>query len=164
MRVIPARSVPRISAAGFADADAELAARRGVYTVTTLSGAESLSPTGPDSITRRHLDSLAVLNLRMLHKHGAPIAIGSDSYRTTSLPEALYLNSLAALPRAELLRDWTEVTAHTIFPKRRIGRLAPDYEASFLVLEGDPLADFANVRRIRLRVKQGKLITVLPAP
>jgi hypothetical protein len=28
-------------------------------------------------------------------------------------------------------------------------------EASFLVLGGDPMANFANVRQIRVRVKQG---------
>jgi hypothetical protein len=30
------------------------------------------------------------------------------------------------------------------------------YEASFLVLAGDPLEDFGNVTRITRRVKQGK--------
>jgi hypothetical protein len=30
------------------------------------------------------------------------------------------------------------------------------YEASFLVLEADPTQDFANVRRITMRVKQGE--------
>ena len=33
--------------------------------------------------------------------------------------------------------------------------LAEGYEANFLVLDGDPLADFASVRRINLRVKAG---------
>ncbi len=42
-----------------------------------------------------------------------------------------------------------------IFPDRKIGRLADGYEASFLVLDADPLADFSAIEKIRLRVKQG---------
>jgi imidazolonepropionase-like amidohydrolase len=42
-----------------------------------------------------------------------------------------------------------------ILPERRIGRLETGYEASFLVLGGDPLTDFRQVRNIRLTFKQG---------
>jgi imidazolonepropionase-like amidohydrolase len=45
---------------------------------------------------------------------------------------------------------------------RRIGRLAPGYEASLLVLDANPLAEFSNVKRIRLRMKQGELIQIGP--
>jgi hypothetical protein len=36
--------------------------------------------------------------------------------------------------------------------------MAEDYEASFLVLGGNPLNDFDAVRTIRLGVKQGAVI------
>lgn len=62
----------------------------------------------------------------------------------------------------ELLRRWCEDTALAVFPVRRIGRLEPGFEASFLVLEADPLVDPQAVRGIRLRVKQGRLIDVPP--
>jgi len=58
----------------------------------------------------------------------------------------------------EVLRMWSETTPLAIFPRRKIGRLASGYEASFLVLDGNPLVDFANTGRIRLRVKQGHLL------
>jgi imidazolonepropionase-like amidohydrolase len=32
------------------------------------------------------------------------------------------------------------------------------FEANFLVLSGNPAADFENVRRIKLRVKQGRTL------
>jgi imidazolonepropionase-like amidohydrolase len=38
---------------------------------------------------------------------------------------------------------------------RRIGWLNPGYEASFLVLGGNPMDDFSAVGVIRQRVKQG---------
>ena len=49
----------------------------------------------------------------------------------------------------------TEATPRAIFPKRRIGFLRDGYETSFLALEGKPLEDWRNVRRIKLRFKQG---------
>jgi imidazolonepropionase-like amidohydrolase len=42
-----------------------------------------------------------------------------------------------------------------IFPQRKIGALKDGSEANFLVLEGNPIQDFGNVKRIRMRVKQG---------
>lgn len=143
-----------------ADADAELAAKRGVFVATTLGGAAGL----PDSAARARFAKLDSLNLAMMKKHHVKIVVGSDSYRNTSAPEAMWLSSLGALSNSELLRAWTETTAQAIFPGRKIGRLAPGYEASLLVLSGNPIADFSNVRRITLRMKQGELIYPSSAP
>ena len=136
------------------DADAELAAKRGIFVITTLSGPAGL----PDTALRARFVTLDSLNLMMLRKHHVKIAIGSDSYRTTSVPEAMWISSLGALSNAELLRAWTETTAAAIFPGRRIGKLAPGYEASLVVLAGNPLTDFSSVQRITLRMKQGQLL------
>ena len=51
-----------------------------------------------------------------------------------------------------------------IFPNRRIGKLADGYEASFLVLEGNPLEEPSNLLRISLRVKQGEILVVKNPP
>jgi imidazolonepropionase-like amidohydrolase len=50
---------------------------------------------------------------------------------------------------------WSVTTPRAIFPKRSIGELRDGYEASFLVLRADPLADIAATRAIALRVKKG---------
>lgn len=108
-------------------------------------------------------------NLALLERHGVRLAIGSDNYRQTSLREAIYLQSTGLLTANQVLRIACETTPRVIFPGRRIGRLEEGYEASFLVIEGDPVRqplfaatgdDFAAgiqevVDRIRLRVKQG---------
>jgi imidazolonepropionase-like amidohydrolase len=41
-----------------------------------------------------------------------------------------------------------------------IGHLKEGFEASFLVLSGDPLQDFSNLQKIELRVKQGELLSL----
>ena len=140
-----------MSAFQISDSDAELAHRNNVVVVTTLGGAVQL--TGDQ---REKQDALNVRNLRMLVKHHVAIALGSDSYRQDTLPEALYLATLHALSNAELLNAWTRSTAATIFPNRRIGAFREGYEASLLVLAGDPVADFSNVTHITRRVKQGR--------
>lgn len=147
--------LPNVAPYELSDADAESAARRGTFVVTTLGGIVVFPPTGPDSVMRRTADSLFARNLRMMKKHRVRVIVGSDSYRTTSVPEAQYLASLGVYSNAELLKLWTQDTPLAIFPNRRIGRLAPGYEASFIVLDKDPVENFANVKTIRLRVKQG---------
>jgi imidazolonepropionase-like amidohydrolase len=147
--------LPSVAPYELSDADAESAARQGTFVVTTLGGVAAIPPNGPDSVMRRTADSLFARNLRMLKRHRVRVIIGSDSYRTTSVPEAIYLASLGVYSNAELLKLWTGETPRAIFPNRRIGRLAPGYEASFLVLDKDPTANFSNVKTIRLRVKQG---------
>ncbi len=144
------------------DADAARAARQGTVVVTTLGGFAALDPAGPDSVRRRRFDALAARNLRTLMRHGVRLALGSDSYGDTSVGEALYLHGLGVFSNAALLRLWAEATPRAIFPGRRLGRFAPGAEASFLALAGDPLADFGNVRRIVLRVKQGRVLTPPP--
>ena len=53
---------------------------------------------------------------------------------------------------------WAVDTPRSIFPDRAIARLADSFEASFIVLDGNPLEDFDFVRNIRLGVKQGRII------
>jgi hypothetical protein len=59
------------------------------------------------------------------------------------------------LSNRELLQVWSEATPLAIFPRRKVGRLAEEYEASLVARVGDPPADFSNTGRIALRVKQG---------
>jgi imidazolonepropionase-like amidohydrolase len=140
-----------------AEADAKLAAQKRTFVVTTLGGFRQLSEESP---VRRAAQALFVRNLRLLNKHSVRIAIGSDSYRETSAPEARFLASLKVFDNLTLLKMWCETTAETIFPKRKIGRLKEGYEASFLVLAGDPLKDFANTGRIEMRFKQGEVLSL----
>lgn len=140
------------------DADAAAAARNGIVVVTTLqAGAAALAARG-DTAERQRFDSLHTVNLRTLLRRHVVIAIGSDNYRETSVPEAMYLQHLGVFSNLELLLIWAEVTPRAIFPKRQIGRLADGYEASFLALEENPISDFANTGRIALRVKQGVIL------
>jgi hypothetical protein len=152
---LPDPTVYHISAA-----DARLAAQRGTVVVTTLGGVRGLDPAGPDSLRRRAFDELHARNLRLLRRHGVRLALGSDDYGDTSVGEAMYLRELGVFDNLALLKLWAEDTPRAIFPGRRVGCLAEGCDASFLVLAGDPVGDFGWVREIRMRVKQGRVLTV----
>jgi len=142
------------------ESDARLAARNHVVVVTTVGETLQVVLHGKeDGAARNAVLEMLLYNLHLLHKHGVNIAIGSDSFRQTSVPEALALHEANAFDNVTLLKMWCETTASAIFPKRKIGYLKEGYEASFLVLSGDPLQDFGNVRKIEMRVKQGELLS-----
>ena len=136
-----------------AEADAREAARRGIAVVTTVA----LLTRAPEA-ARPALRPYVAASLKRLRDAGVTLVVGSDNPMDTSALEFAQLATLGVWDNLGLLKLWTEATPRAIFPGRRIGALADGYEASFLALAGDPLADVANVRQIRLRFKQGVLL------
>jgi imidazolonepropionase-like amidohydrolase len=141
---------------------ARLTARRGI-TVVATAGIFERPQFGASAARLPKLRETQRANLRLLADAGVRIAIGSDGISgeqpmATALDEALYLRRNGFFDALTLLKLWTENTAATIFPERRLGQLRDGYEASFLVLDADPLLDFGNVRRISMRVKQGQML------
>ena len=141
-------------------ADASAAARQGTTVITTLGfGRRGNATTAPNRAAAQiRKDAFNAANLKTLKDAGVRIAIGSDNYGNTSRSEALYLSDLGVFSNLELLKLWTENTAALVLPGRKVGLLRDGYEGSFLVLETDPIADFASVLRISRRVKQGRLL------
>lgn len=137
--------------------DAALAARKGVDVVTTTYVANA-EIKNPEDLKR--VQAIQTHNLRLLHDAGVKLAVGPDVYGVTSLAEIMNLYQLKVFDNLTLLKMWTENSSEVIFPGRKIGHLQDGYEATFLVLEGNPLDDFMNVKNIRLRFKQGTFINV----
>jgi len=135
------------------DADARAAARNHVTVITTVVQHE-------DSALLEHLLTTQYAhNIETLRRRGVVLLIGSDLIGRTARLEADALARSGLFTNLELLRMWSVTTPRAIFPARRIGELKDGYEASFLVLHGDPLRDFGATRAIALRVKQGVAIS-----
>ena len=142
------------------ETDARLAAKRGVRVITTLGWLRA--DLGDDPQREKEARTQVVVpNLRLLKRYGVKLLVGSDQFRQTSLPEILLISSLNVFTNLELLKMSCEVTPQAIFPKRKIGFLRDGYEASFLVLDGNPLTNFEQIKNIRLRFKQGYLLNLL---
>jgi hypothetical protein len=140
-------------------ADARRAAQAKTVVVTTLIGALDRISEARAGEKVREWQELIVANLRTLRDNSVRLAIGSDSYRHTAMSEGLALAKLGIFDNRSLLQMWCETTAATIFPARKIGRLSEGYEASLLILEADPLQDFANLQKISRRFKQGEFLS-----
>lgn len=114
---------------------------------------------------RRNLIELHRRNLATLKQHGVKIAAGSDGISgetpmVTAKSEVEFLREHGLADNLSLLRMWAVTTPQTIFLNRKIGELRPGHEANFLVLEGDPIRDSANLHRIAMRVKSGQPIAL----
>lgn len=136
-------------------ADARAAAEKGIIVTTTVSLAKNIS--GKNENYPEILEAQKK-NLQTLRDAGVTLSIGSDSWSDNSHREIAYLRSLDIFSSTEILKMWTRTCPASVFPDRQIGVLEPGYEASFLVLGGNPLEDFDTTRNIKLRVKQGEEI------
>lgn len=162
------------------DEDARLAAKAGVIVTTTTVAmkpaegghgrhAPHHDPHGAhshgghafsmDAEVWQRATAVQSHNIRMLHRHGVTLAIGSD-HAETSLAEAVHLHELGIFDNLTLLKLWCENTPRSIFPDRKIGSLTDGFEASFLVLRDNPIERFEAVMQIDYRMKQGHTVTV----
>jgi len=135
--------------------DVQLAKQKNIVVVTTISLVEK------DKGKSNYLELLENVksNLKLLKEEGVTLAIGSDIYNDNSVGEFKLLYDLNIFSNLELLKMWCENSAITIFPDRKIGYLKEDYEASFLVLNKNPLNDISDINKfITLKVKQGVVL------
>lgn len=124
--------------------DAEAAARKGIAVITTVSGGE-----GPPS-------EAILENFETIQAAGAKLLIGSDRGEFSSVDEFEYLVSHHLLTSRDALHSLSVETPRALFPNRPIGALQPGYEASFVVLDNNPLDVPEAVRQVRLVIKRGE--------
>lgn len=133
------------------DEDARQAAQKKVGVITTISP----KPFFDNAKLGEQFRRVQRENLARLKRHGVSIAIGADNDETMAHGEVRQLADLGVFDNRDLLRLLVQTTPQAIFPKRKVGCLQTDCEASFLVLEANPLQQLENLRRVKLRVKQG---------
>lgn len=131
---------------------ARRAARQGTVVITTVGDVLRQSPT-PDA--REQVDVLR-WNFDVLKRHGVRIAIGSDEFRSTSVPEALAIAQAGLMTSAEVLQSLSVTTPAAIFPRRAPFGLAEGAPANFVAFARDPLEDLESITRVSLRVKGGR--------
>lgn len=134
---------------------AKQAAEKNVIVITTAIPPEDTPH--PDDYSEIHTHNIALLENRKV-----PIILGSDRFDKTIRAEVFYLKELGVFDNRTLLNRLTLDTPRAIFPDRKIGKITEGFEASFLVLEKNPLADIKHISTIRMRVKEGRLLRLNP--
>jgi imidazolonepropionase-like amidohydrolase len=101
------------------------------------------------------------MTLAILYKNKVPIGLGADYYGKTVMPEIDSLIANKIFTNSELLDIYCRQTTQLIFPKRKIGEIKENYEASFLVLKENPVTNITAIKTgIMLLIKQGRIIEI----
>ena len=96
-------------------------------------------------------------NIKLLEKYKVPMLIGTDGFGSPT-DELSHLKTVSGLNNTVLL-NMLFTTGQYIFPERKINCFEQDCEASFLVLQSNPVKDLAALKNIALWVKQGNVNT-----
>jgi imidazolonepropionase-like amidohydrolase len=106
-------------------------------------------------------------NLKRLSEAGIPIVMGTDTGvpgvllgLASQIELSLYVE--AGLSPLQALSAATTAPARLIGRESELGAIEPGRQADLGVLDGDPREDIANVRRIRLVVKGGRIVYEAP--
>ena len=135
------------------DSILELAAEKQIGVVPTV-GAAMGYPT-VDSLAKR---SLVRDFLRRFKSKKGQILIGADSFNKTLFGEIQAFIEMDVYDNKELLAILCYDTPKAIFPNRKIGKIEPGYEGSFIVLGKNPLEEIDALKEVKLVVKQGYIM------
>jgi imidazolonepropionase-like amidohydrolase len=115
-----------------------------------------LPVTDPAQRARHEASFRAMLRmLRVLHDAGVSVVAGTDEPGGLALVRELELYVEAGIPPAEVLQMATLGAARANGLGESLGSIAPGKLADFILVDGDPSADPAALRNLRLVVKNG---------
>jgi hypothetical protein len=93
--------------------------------------------------------------LGAIYQAGIPIVPGTDAMPGFALHRELELYAAAGIPNAEVLRMATLGSAEVNRKSSELGLVAPGWLADFILIEGDPLQNISDIRKVRRVVKDG---------
>lgn len=90
-----------------------------------------------------------------LHRSGVKIVAGTDGLAGFTLHRELELYAQAGIPNADVLRIATLVPAQILKRDKDLGTIEPGKLADFIIVDGNPLANISDIRRVVRVVKDG---------
>lgn len=120
-----------------------------------LSGALPV-PKGEEQAWREAFPAMLRL-LKALHDAGITIIPGTDALAGYTLHVELELYARAGIPNAEVLRMATLTPAEVMGVDKDRGTIAAGKLADMILVDGDPLHDMRDLRRVDLTLKGGKV-------
>ena len=96
--------------------------------------------------------------VKALYDHGIPIVAGTDmGFPGTSLARELELYVLGGLTPMQALQTATIAAARAMSQDARAGSLDVGKQADLVIIDGNPLANMRDLRRVQLVVKDGQV-------
>ncbi|WP_214658737.1 amidohydrolase family protein [Candidatus Formimonas warabiya] len=142
----------------------EMMVKKGVYLVPTLVCFESMAKPGAADFVVRKSEIMKLASRNMIKKAiqaGVKIAAGTDSSAPNNPPEnyfwELELFHEHGMSKLDALKAATSRAAEAIGVDYT-GSLEAGKMADILVVEGNPLEDLGNLRKIRYIIKSGQVV------
>jgi Amidohydrolase family len=96
--------------------------------------------------------------VKALYDHGVPVVAGTDmGFPGTSLARELELYVQGGLTPMQALQTATIAPARAMQAEQRAGSLDAGKQADVLIIDGNPLQQIRDLRRVRLVVKNGQV-------
>jgi imidazolonepropionase-like amidohydrolase len=92
-----------------------------------------------------------------VYRAGIPIVAGTDTLAGFGLHRELELYVEAGIPPAEVLTLATLGSAKIAGRAERLGTIEAGKLADFVLVDGDPIADMSDIRKVTLTVKDGTI-------
>lgn len=95
--------------------------------------------------------------LKRLHDAGVTILPGTDDAAGFALHRELELYSLAGIPNHEVLKMATYNSAKAAGKDNELGAIQVGKRANLFMVDGDPLKNISNIRKVELTIKNGNI-------
>jgi imidazolonepropionase-like amidohydrolase len=107
----------------------------------------------------------AMSNTQRVFAAGVPLATGTDAgnplvFHGPSLAREVQLLVQAGVPTLNALEAATAEAARLLGEGKRLGKIAPGYEASLLMVDGDPTLNPADLERVYLVLFKGGRVSL----
>lgn len=127
--------------------------------VTVRSGFYSGGLPKPEDKVQLYADSHDKMLeiIESLWKEGVTIVPGTDALPGFTLHRELELYAKAGIPNSEVLRIATIKSAQVVGMDNQLGSIDAGKLADFILVEGNPMNDISDIRKVDLVVKNGNV-------
>jgi hypothetical protein len=116
-----------------------------------------VAPAGREDQYKKSFKAMLAM-VKALYDAGVTIEAGTDALAGFDLHRELELYAAAGIPPAQILRLATLGAARVVGRDKDLGSIAPGKKADFILVEGDPLTNISDIRRVTLTVKDGAVL------
>ncbi|MEJ0056872.1 MAG: amidohydrolase family protein [Bacteroidota bacterium] len=95
--------------------------------------------------------------LQLLHSSGITFVPGTDAFPGFMLHHELELYAKAGVSNAEVLKKATYTSALVAGKDSELGSIEVGKKANLILVDGDPVKNISDIRKVELTVKGGRL-------